>query len=220
MSQQKRVKFLINKLNITQKEFAQSLGISAPRLNNYLKGARDFPLDISVKISELTKCDLIWLLTGNREPFYIESRAHASRGNDTQSIPVYAEIAAGVGIEAEDIEPTRFVSVPKGILEGQIAPFYAFEVNGVSMEPEMHSGDIVIVSGWDHQFDYSGCLCAFRSIDGLLVKRLFYDTIGKCLLLIPINPASPILRYDENSAELTLIGVVVALIRKYNKGDI
>jgi len=208
---------LLESLKISKKKFAEELGVSQGNVSDWFNRPGYKPSIVALKrISDTFNVNLNWLITGAGE-MYIDTRTREAQ--NTIEIPVYAEIAAGKGIEAEEIEPSQHVSVSREHLADYPGPFYAFEVKGSSMEPEMRSGDIVVVAGWDYTYDYNGHLCAFRSVDGLLVKRLFYDTTAKCLYLIPINPTNPITKHDENSADLTLIGVVVVLIRNYTQGD-
>ena len=215
MEVSERVKLLLNKAAMSQRDFTKKLGISAPRLNNYLSGKHNIPQDLLIKMSELTNAELSWLLTGKGD-MYNSTHARAKPpGSGTLSLPVYAEIAAGIGIEAEDLEPTETITIPREIIIDIPGPYYCFKVNGVSMEPELHSGDYAIISGWQYDQDYDGSLCAFRSVDGLLIKRLVYDARGKRCLLVPINPTHKIMKYDENSSELQIIGRLIAVLRKY-----
>lgn len=210
---------------MSQKKLAEALGISAPRLNNYLSGRHEIPLDMLVSISILTNSELSWLLTGNGQMYNVPAREgthgppldpSTSRHLDTIiTLPVVADIAAGLGIEAEDIAPSEHLSVPTAILTDP-APYYCFRVSGTSMEPELHTGDYAIVSSWRYDGDYSGRICAFRSIDGLLIKRFYVNHRGKNALLIPLNAAHPIMVYDEHSPDITMLGVLTAIIRKYS----
>lgn len=59
-----RVKSLISSQMLTQRKFADSIGISPARLNNYLAGLSKVPQDILIKIAEIYNCSLTWLLTG------------------------------------------------------------------------------------------------------------------------------------------------------------
>jgi len=215
MEVSERVKLLLNKAAMSQRDFAKKLGISAPRLNNYLSGKHNIPQDLLIKMSELTNAELSWLLTGKGD-MYNSTHARAKPpGSGTVSLPVYAEIAAGIGIEAEDLEPTETIIIPRDIIQDTPGPYYCFKVNGVSMEPELHTGDYAIISGWQYDQDYDGSLCAFRSVYGLLIKRLVYDARGKRCLLVPLNPTHKIMKYDENSSELQIIGRLIAVLRKY-----
>lgn len=213
MSVSERVKVLLNNAGISQKDFAIKLAISAPRLNNYLADRHEIPQALLVKIAELTNSELGWILTGTgsiyKEPTHARDPIY-----DIITLPVVADIAAGTGIEAEDIEPREHISVPALLLPTS-GPYYCFRVSGISMEPELHTGDYAIVAGFRFDEDYNGAICAFRSIDGLLIKRLVVDHKGKRSLLIPLNPSQPIQIYDETSPEITLIGRLITVIRKY-----
>jgi SOS-response transcriptional repressor LexA len=166
-----------------------------------------------VIIANTYNVDLNWLLTGTGSIY--KEPAHARDPKYRLiSLPVVADIAAGVGIEAEDIEPREHISIP-ALLLPQPGPYYCFRVSGISMEPELHTGDYAVVAGFRFDEDYNGAICAFRSIDGLLIKRLVVDHRGKRSLLIPINPSQPIMIYDDTSPEITLIGRLITVIRKY-----
>jgi len=215
MEVSERVKLLLNKAGMSQRDFAKLLGISAPRLNNYLSGKHNIPQVLLIKMSELTNAELSWLLTG-KEPMYNSTPARDKPpGLGVLSLPVYAEIAAGIGIEAENIEPAETITIPREIVLDIPGPYYCFKVNGVSMEPELHTGDYAIIAGWQFDVNYDGTLCAFRSVDGLLIKRLVYDVKGKRALLVPLNPTHKIMKYDENSSDLQIIGRLIAVLRKY-----
>ncbi len=212
-----RVKLLINSLNLNQKKFAETVGISPARLNNYLSGVSNFPQSILVTISDTHNINLTWLITGTGPMFNnVPAREldHIAGSGKLITIPVVADIAAGIGIEAESIEPSEYLSIDPQLLPVP-GPAYIFRVSGISMEPEIHTGDYVVISSWQFDQDYDGSICAFRSIDGLLLKRLIYNHGKKKALLVPLNPSQPIIPYDANSPDLILIGRLVAVIRKY-----
>lgn len=215
MEVSERVKLLLNKAGMSQRDFAKKLSISAPRLNNYLSGKHNIPQDLLIKMSELTNAELSWLLTGKGDMYNSTHAREKPPGLGLISLPVYAEIAAGIGIEAEDLEPTETITIPREIIIDTPGPYYCFKVLGVSMEPELHTGDYAIIAGWQYDHDYDGALCAFRSVDGLLIKRLVYDARGKRCLLVPLNPTHKIMKYDEHSSELQIIGRLIAVLRKY-----
>lgn len=216
MEVSERVKLLLNKAAMSQRDFAKKLGISAPRLNNYLSGKHNIPQDLLIMMSELTNAELSWLLTGKGDMYNSTHARDKPPGLGVLSLPVYAEIAAGIGIEAEDMEPTETITIPREIIIDIPGPFYCFRVNGVSMEPELHTGDYAIIAGWQFDVDYDGALCAFRSCDGLLIKRLVYDHKCKRCILVPLNPTHKLMIYDEHSPDIQIIGRLVAVIRKYN----
>lgn len=217
MTVKERLKELVLKLDVKQYQFAKSIGVSSATVSDWLNTTNVNPsIESLVRISESHNINLQWLLTGTGS-MYIE-RPRPREGSPVSdriiTLPVVADIAAGIGIEAEEIEPTEFLPIPAAILEHP-GPYYCFRVSGTSMEPEFHTGDYAIISAYSFAEDYNGCICAFRSVDGLLLKRLVHDHRGKRALLVPINPTHPIQIYDENSPEIILIGRLAAIIRKY-----
>lgn len=211
-----RLAELIKSLGLRQNQFAKGIGMQPASVSEWLNKPNSNPtVDSLIRISITYGVSLDWLLTGKGE-MYNSTHARAKPpGSGTVSLPVYAEIAAGIGIEAEDLEPTETIIIPRDIIQDTPGPYYCFKVNGVSMEPELHTGDYAIIAGWQYDHDYDGALCAFRSVDGLLIKRLVYDARGKRCLLVPLNPTHKIMKYDEHSSELQIIGRLIAVLRKY-----
>jgi transcriptional regulator with XRE-family HTH domain len=201
--------------NLKQREIASVLGVTPTAVSDYESGKRTPSLEMIVLLANRYKIDLAWLITGKGDMYNSTHAREKPPGAGVLTIPVYADIAAGIGIEAEDIEPTESISIPREVITNIPGPYYCFRVNGVSMEPELHTGDYAIIAGWQYDVDYNGSLCAFRSVAGLLIKRLVYDHRCKRCLLVPVNPTHPIIEYDEHSPDLHMIGRLVAVIRKY-----
>lgn len=207
---------LIDSLKVSKKKFAESIGVSQGNVSDWFNKPNARPsIDALKRISDTHNVNLNWLITGKGDMYNSTHAREKPPGLGLISLPVYAEIAAGIGIEAEEIEPTESITIPREIIIDTPGPYYCFKVNGVSMEPELHTGDYAIIAGWQYDHDYDGALCAFRSVDGLLIKRLVYDTRGKRCLLVPLNPTHKIMKYDEHSSELQIIGRLIAVLRKY-----
>lgn len=213
-----RVQTLIANVSMSKKIFADRLHISAPRLSNYLSGSRSIPEELLVKIADLTNCDLNWLLTGkgpmfNNVPAREDKQARIMRARDLIAIPVAADIAAGTGIEAFDVEPTEQLLLPRALLTLP-GPYYAFKVDGESMEPHIQTGDYAVVTAAWHDLDIQSRICAVRTIVGLTLKR-FYVEPGHCALLIPLNPNFPVTKYAPGDPDYTIVGLLMLVIRKY-----
>lgn len=213
-----RLKALRTALKITQKKLSEVLVCSQGKVSDYESGKLSISNnDLSI-IANTYNVNLTWLITGTG-PMFNNVPARAKDGTDPPpskllSIPVVADIAAGIGIEADDLPPSEFLSIDRSLLPFP-GRFTAFRVCGVSMEPELHDGDYAVVASWVPDHDYDGSICAFRSIDGLLIKRLVYHHSRRKALLIPLNPSQPIIQYDSTSPDLVMLGRLVAIIRKY-----
>ncbi len=214
MNTASRVKELINKLGTTQRKFAEELGISAPRLNNYLSGSREIPQDILIKIGKITSCELSWLLTGDG-PMFQELQPINIGSGEFVRLPVSARIAAGHPIEALDEEPEEWIRVSRDLLSLP-PPYYVFKVEGDSMAPFILEGDYVVLSRNWQGVHLQGKICGFRTWDGITLKKLMLQSKGKVAWLMPINHSKyePV-AYSKDTEDLSMLGVLVVLIRKF-----
>lgn len=153
-------------------------------------------------------------------------------------VPLYADIAAGLGEEQEAREtPRESLEVPQHILAADPAA-YALRVRGDSMAPLLLEGDAVVVSPalWPEE----GCLvAAYVDPDGDVVKRFTWADGGALAafrkqqavledgdaarpsyltpeaLLTPENPAYPVIRIGgELGRPARIWGRVVLLLRE------
>ena len=216
MNTNERAKSLISKVDMSQKDFANRLGISAPRLHNYLSGIREIPQDILVKIVELTGCEYKWLLTGEGEMFN-NVRAREGALSKFIRLPVVGDIAAGFPTEVVPDEPSEFIEVSTTLLTLP-PPYFVFRVDGESMLPVIHPGDYVVISNGAVGFKNNhlkGKICAFRTPDGITLKQFVLDPRTRTTWLWPINSSFNPIPFTKDNPDLTLIGVLVLSIRKY-----
>lgn len=209
----KRVKSLIGRQNLTQKKFAESIGISPARLNNYLTGIAKVPQDILVKISEEYNCSLTWLITGEGEMYNLPTIKDGYL-TKTLHLPILGDIAAG--FPAEPIEPDQveYLDVSTTALS-MPPPYYVFTVDGESMLPVIYPGDIVVISGTWKGMELDGRICAFRTADGITLKQYVLDVKQKTTWLFPINSRFHPVAYNKDTPDLTLVGVLTLLVRYY-----
>jgi SOS-response transcriptional repressor LexA len=207
---------LLASLKISKKKFAEQLCLSQGNVSDWFNKPNARPsIDALRRIADAYNVNLNWLITGTGTMFLNTKDAHAREDPSAFiTLPVVADIAAGIGIEAEEVEPIEQLIIPIGFIE-LAGPYFCFRVSGISMEPELHTGDYAIVSAFRFAEDYNGAICAFRSVDGLLIKRLVHDHRRKKALLIPLNPSQPVITYDEHSSDIILIGRLATIIRKY-----
>lgn len=212
MNTNERAKLLITKLNLTQKIFAQSLGISAPRLHNYLSGIREIPLDILVRIVELTGCEYKWLLTGTGDMF--NSTRVREADPHLIDIPVVSSIAAGSPIQVYEDEPLEILQIPAAILPLP-PPYFAFRVEGESMSPFILDGDIVILSRDWRGLKLNNRICGFRTADGITLKKMVIQPRQKTTWLMPLNHSYEPIPYNRDTEDLIFFGVLCLSLRYY-----
>lgn len=216
MNTSDRVKMLITKQKQTQKKFAEIIGISPARLNNYLAGLSKVPQDILIKISEKYGCSLTWLLTGEGEmfqPSVIPAQAGIQQ-TKLITIPVSAPIAAGAPIQVVPDDPLEVIQVPASMLHLP-PPYFAFRVEGDSMSPFIIEGDTIILSRDWRGLKLNERICGFRTPDGITLKKLILQPRQKTAWLMPLNHNYQPTPYNKDTEELILFGVLTLQIRRF-----
>ncbi len=117
--------------------------------------------------------------------------------------PLYdSGVAAGAGRELWDEPCESWVDIPPDLPRGQ---FIALTVNGDSMDPLLHSGDVVLTQlGAAVRRD--AVVVARRGDDGFVVKRIG-DFDDRSIELVSLNPAYPPVRVAREAN--TVVGTVV-----------
>ncbi|MDP2173544.1 MAG: S24/S26 family peptidase [Candidatus Cloacimonadaceae bacterium] len=87
---------------------------------------------------------------------------------------------------------------------------------GSSMEPQILSGDLVICSRDWRGIQINNRIMAFRTPDGITLKQLVLVPKQKTAWLMPLNHEFTPIPYTKDSSDLTMIGILDTLIRKYN----
>ncbi|MDY0152950.1 MAG: XRE family transcriptional regulator [Candidatus Cloacimonas sp.] len=234
-----RLGMLIKSMNLKQYQFNEKFGISPNSLDRYKNNER-FPepqflarlIDAGVNVN--------WLLRGEGSMFILApweigpdvkttKKMQIVNGkptlvNDfdttyvrTSIFPIVAEIAAGSPMEVpEGIEPTDSVEVPIRYIPFGTDNYVAFKINGLSMEPQILHGDIVLIKkqiSWD---GLDGKICAVRYETGITLKRIQYDEARKGVALQPLNKDYRIEFIDADQSQwLTMIGPVALQLRLY-----
>jgi phage repressor protein C with HTH and peptisase S24 domain len=111
-------------------------------------------------------------------------------------------IAAGAGLELWDVECRATVDVPAEIPRGR---HVALQVSGDSMEPLIHSGDLVLVR-LDGKAVPSTVVVARDPDHGYVVKEVGRLTANG-IELRSLNPAYPVLRVPHGTR--SVLGTVV-----------
>lgn len=212
MSVADRVKLLIDNQNLTQKKFADSIGISPARLNNYLAGLSKVPQDILIKITDTYNLNIAWLLTGSGDMF------NSTRAREADphfiDIPVVSSIAAGSPIQVYEDEPLEILQIPAAILPLP-PPYFAFRVEGESMSPFILDGDIVILSRDWRGLKLNNRICGFRTADGITLKKMVIQPRQKTTWLMPLNHSYEPIPYNKDTEDLTFFGVLCLSLRYY-----
>jgi repressor LexA len=188
--------------NMTQLQVANYLGISRSAYSHYETGFRDPDTDNLIRLADFLGVSVEFLL-GVGE--------HRSSDPMVDKIPLLGSVPAGTPIEAiEDIE--EYIDIyPRFVKHGEL---FALRVQGDSMEPDLHHGDIVIIE--KQEFVENGDVAVVR-VNGEDVTLKRVKLTAKGLMLIPSNPAYDPVYFDSDqiaSLPVTIIGKVIELRRR------
>ena len=188
--------------NMTQLQVANHLGISRSAYSHYETGFRDPDTDNLIRLADLFGVSVEFLLG-------IED--HQGSYPMANRIPLLGSVPAGIPIEAiEDIE--EYIDIyPRLVKHGEL---FALRVQGDSMEPDLRSGDIIIVEKQD--FAESGDIVVIRvNGEDVTVKRVKKTING--IMLIPSNTAYDPVFFDRQAVvdlPVTIIGRVIEIRRR------
>lgn len=134
---------IIKERNMTQRDFAKAVGVSAPTVNEWLK-EKKMPLMGRIdKICAVLSIDRAELM-GTQEPPAPAGRPAASESARKKGvrIPVLGRVVAGIPIEAVQ-EYDDWEEIPEEM--ARRGEYFALRVTGDSMKPVICNGDIIIV---------------------------------------------------------------------------
>jgi SOS-response transcriptional repressor LexA len=202
------------KKKLNQVDFSAALGVTQASISQYESGRRVPDTTFLTKLCSVYNVNLTWLLTGEGEMYTIDRAREDHLIPHTVSIPIVASIAAGPAIEPVEDQPHQLIQVPVSLLTLP-PPYWAFRVEGESMSPHIIQDDIVVLSRDWHSLDLHDRICGFRTPDGITLKKLMVQHRKKTAWLMPLNHSYQPQEYTRDTQDLTLIGVLVLLIRKY-----
>lgn len=216
-----RITVLRELLNLSQKEFADNVGITQGALSQLESGKSKLSLDSIQKISLAFKADCNWLVNGKGNIFMKSSTKkkeavrHSVRTidlNESTLIPLILEEAhAGYIKGCRDSEYLSTLDVYK-IPGYETGNYRLFEINGDSMVPTIYPREIVVsefIEDWDTL--ENGSLCIIITEEGIVAKRAyFYEEDRNILILKSDN--SQFKTYSVNMDEVIEIWKVQAKI--------
>lgn len=222
-----RIKKLRESVNPSQKSFAEILGWSNTYLSDIERGRTKPSLEFLISISENTKCDLNWLLTGEDNmykkegPFGLvqEIKKQYSWGQkmkmigDLQKqlirvrpIPILNTVPAGFPETPIEDNIIDWVWIPVTLKDKNA---FALIVTGKSMYPKIDEGEIVIISPKTKVA--SGQIGVFRINNDVTIKKLLIKD-GTTYLISENTDHPPIILKD--GVELEAIGLAVYQVKK------
>ncbi len=199
-----RIKILRNKLGISQEVLAKNLHLAQNTLSAYERGTRDPDTDTLALIANYFNVSVDFLL--DREI------KETLPKREVIKLPVYGKVAAGEPILAVD-DIVDYIDVYKD--EVNDGDYIALQVKGDSMEPNIMSGDVVIVC-LQPDVDSGQVAVVIINGDEATVKKVIKHKDG--ISLVANNPNYEPMFFSKkeiNDLPVIVYGKVVELRRKF-----
>ena len=199
----KRLKYYINKYDMTQSELANKLGVSTQSVTNWCKGAKSPRMD---------KVDAMCQIFNCKRSDLMEEKTDSSNATHGIEIPVLGRVAAGIPITA-----TEYIIDTEEISQTMAADgdYFALQIKGDSMEPKISSGDVVIVRKQSDADDGDLVIALVNGNDAVCKRLKKYE---EGIALLSNNPSyEPMYFSNKEITEkpVSIIGKVKELRAKF-----
>ncbi len=187
---------------LTQQKVADLMNIDRTTYTRYESGEIQVDNVKLLQLSEIFGVSIDFLLGKTSTP--------ASKTNQ-RLIPVLGEVPAGVPIDAVEHVEEYIDLYPNFVPDGEV---FGLKVKGKSMEPEIFSGDIVIVLKQDFCSDGDIAVVKVNSED-VTIKRV--KVKGNGIMLVPRNPSFEPMFFNSKQIKtlpVTIVGRVIEIRRR------
>lgn len=196
--------------NLSMREFAKRCNVSNAYISLIESGETKSPsLDMISKLAAGMLMDSNDLIKAMDDDTVISVKPKKNSG---VRIPVLGKVIAGIPIEAIE-EVIDYEEITEQM--ARTGDFFALQITGDSMEPEMREKDIVIVKK-QNDIDSGQIGIVLVNGDEATVKKVLKKENG--IMLVPFNNNYDPLFYDQYDIEtkpVNIIGRVVELRKKY-----
>jgi SOS-response transcriptional repressor LexA len=175
-SEAKRLKEVLERSEMSARQFSEILGISEGQMSNILKGYRKPSREVLDRLVDYFGVDLNWLLRGETEDVVFIDL-------------INQEAAAGHGKEIDEYAEKQTISVPRSFI-GTHKPenIKAVTVCGDSMiDAQIFDGDYVL---FDTNYKLGENISVVSVGNMLLVKRVVVDNVKESITLLSANKAA------------------------------
>lgn len=190
-------------LGLTQKDVAEGSGITQQSLQKIEDGKTQNPRKI-VDLARILKCSPEWLLFG-RDNIPSSETSNISAGPEIKGFfPLISWVQAGAWSVIEEIHALEAERFPCPV--SCSANTFVLKVQGISMEPTFHDGDLIFVDPeveWRHN---SYVVARLNDQNEATFKQLVVE--GSLKLLKPLNPNWPEQLIPING-NCSIVGVVI-----------
>ena len=205
------LKQLRRKNRLSQKEFAEKLGINARTYASYERGERDISTAVLLNICKTLNISSDELIGNELKEQKTQIDRIPIKENCMELVPLVGKAAAGYTCHAEE-NITEYVCTDKESLKTGYDYFW-LEVKGDSMEPSLLEGDLVLVQEQETLDTDCFAVVTVDNEDGL-VKQVKIE--HNRITLNSINPYYPPRIFEkEEMNRIRIIGKVVEIKRRF-----
>lgn len=217
MSIGEKIKCRRHELDMTLEDVSTFVGVSRQTLSRYETGViGNIPSDKIELLAQVLKISPSYLM-GWDDIKIDNADCLSCLENDSITFPVIGSIAAGYDGQAIEEETGETLQVPKAMLHGQPPEEYmVLRVHGNSMAPLLLDGDKAIVKRCTSVDSGSIAVIIYNGSEAT-VKKVKYINGENWLEMVPVNPAYPVKRIEnEDLEQCRVLGKVVDLIRHFD----
>ena len=220
-----RLKLAIERAGVSKSDLAKTCGVKPASVSDWLSGkSKSMRAPVAQKAAEFLNVSLIWLSTGEGTP---ESGSSVSPARlKLNKVPLITFTQAGFLTDNGQLrDPSTCIDQGDYILVDEDMPdgTLGVVVEGDSMEPEFHEGDIIVIdpslSPQPGDFVIAKRTCPYSdSVESTFKKYRpkHYDENGNLEYdLIPLNPDYPSLNSKRD--KLSITGILVEHRRKFRR---
>jgi repressor LexA len=199
------------KSGLSQKEFADKLGMNARTYASYERGERDISTAVLLSICKALDISSDILLGTNSPAQEPQIKKIPYSEADCSRVPLIGRVAAGYSCLAEE-NISEYILTDSDILKDGYDYFW-LKVKGDSMEPTLLEGDLVLVRAQNVLETPCLAVVTVDQEDGL-VKYVDIDTHK--ITLNSVNPCYPPRIFaDKEMNRVSVVGQVVESKRRY-----
>lgn len=201
----RNIQYYMDKYEKTRQDMCNALGVKYTTFTDWVKG-NSYPridkIELMANYFGISKADLV----------EDHTKYENNSSKKATTIKIYGRVAAGIPLEAiEDVIYEE--EIPEEL--ARTGEFFGLQINGDSMEPDIHNGDTVIVKRQNDAESDEIVIALVNGDDGVC-KRLkkYADSIA----LISLNPNYEPMYFNREEIDekpVKIIGRVVELRRKF-----
>lgn len=213
-----RINKIIDESGLNQSEVARFIGVAPQAIRKWQSGeSTAIKGENLIKLAKLGKTSMEWIQTGKQDREHIvkegaaEYHANINQVPLAKKVPLIDLVAAGDWTDVADPYPVgeaerwEFCPVPHG------ENTFAVRINGESMEPKFHHGEIIFCDPSKESFNGDFVIAKMTDENQATFKQLVIE--GGQKMLKAINPNWPV-KYLPINGNCHIVGKVIARLEK------